>query len=42
MKTNEYKTQHLYTNPEPISKWTQEQYVGIIHNFKKKAGYKPD
>ena len=35
MKTNESKTQHLYTNPDPISKWTQEQYVGIVHNFKK-------
>lgn len=35
MKTNESKTQHLYTNPEPISKRTQEQYVGIVHNLKK-------
>lgn len=35
MKTNESKTQHLYTNPDPISKWTQEQYVGIVHNLKK-------
>lgn len=35
MKTNESKTQHLYTNTDPISKWKQEQYVGIVHNFKK-------
>lgn len=35
MKTNESQTQHLSTNPEPISKWTQEQYVGIVHNLKK-------
>lgn len=34
MKTNESKTQHLYTNPDPISKWTQEQYAGIVHNLK--------
>ena len=35
MKKNESKTQHLYTNQDPISKWTQEQYVGIVHNLKK-------
>ena len=35
MKTNESQTQHLSTNPEPISKWTQEQYIGIVHNLKK-------
>ena len=35
MKTNESKTQHLYTNPDPISKGTQEQYAGIVHNLKK-------